>query len=318
MSLVAVPDTSVGVLGGLLADPDVTEIMVNGPGEVWVERHGCLARSGLVIDRPSIDALVERTVAAAGRRVDRASPIVDLRLHDGSRVNVVLAPLAVDGPCVTIRRFRARAVPLDAFAPPSVVALLVGLVRSRANLLVSGSTGAGKTTLLNALATAIPVAERVVTIEDTAELRLPLPHVVRLEARPASADGTGAVTLRDLLRTVLRMRPDRIVVGECRGGEALDLLQAMHTGHRGTLGTIHANDPLDALCRFETLVLLAGAGLPVVAVRDQIDTALDAVIHVGRGRDGARQVETVGLVDTSEPSRVRLVVARGQLLADRP
>lgn len=315
MSIIAVPDLPGGVLGSLLADADVTEIMVNGPGEVWVERHGCLARSGVLIDRPAIDALVERTVAAAGRRVDRASPIVDLRLHDGSRVNVVLAPLAVDGPCVTIRRFRARALPLDAFAAAPVAALLVGLVRSRANLLVSGSTGAGKTTLLNALATAIPAAERVVTIEDTAELRLPLPHVVRLEARPASADGTGAVTLRDLVRTVLRMRPDRIVVGECRGGEALDLLQAMHTGHRGTLGTIHANDPLDALRRLETLVLLAGSGLPVVAVRDQIDSALDAVIHVGRGADGARHIESVGVLDVSARARVRLVVRHGRLLA---
>jgi pilus assembly protein CpaF len=310
--------TGFGPLEPLLADPEVSDVLVNGPGEVWVERHGCLARSGLVIDRDAFDALVERSVAAAGRRVDRASPIVDLRLHDGSRVNVVLAPLAVDGPCVTIRRFGARAVPLDAFATAPVVALLVGLVRSRANVLVSGSTGAGKTTLLNALATAVPADERVVTIEDTAELRLPLPHVVRLEARPPSADGTGAVTLRDLVRTVLRMRPDRIVVGECRGGEALDLVQAMHTGHRGTLGTIHANGPLDALRRLETLVLLAGVGLPVAAVRDQVDSALDAVVHVARGADGARRVDAVGILDSSLPGRVRLVVEHGHLLAGHP
>jgi len=219
---------------------------------------------------------------------------------------------------LTIRRFRASAVPLDEFGSTEVVELLRGLVRDRSNLLISGSTGAGKTTLLNALATVIPRHERVVTIEDTAELRLPLPHVVRLEARPASAEGTGEVTLRHLVRTVLRMRPDRIVVGECRGGEALDLLQAMHTGHRGTLGTIHANGTADALRRLETLVMLAESGLPVTAVREQIFTALDAVVHVERGPSmGKRQVAEVAMLDPNDSVNYRVVVASGRPVTDR-
>lgn len=307
-------------LDGLLGDPSVSEVMLNGPGEVWVERHGAVVRSGVVVDRATLDALVERTVAAAGRRVDRSSPIVDVRLADGSRVNVVLAPLAPDGPCVTIRRFRTRSVALGEFGPSDVVGCITSLVEARANVVVSGGTGAGKTTFLNALAAAIDPRERVVTVEDTAELALPLPHVVRLEARPANADGRGGVTLRDLVRTVLRMRPDRIVVGECRGGEALDLVQAMHTGHRGTLGTLHANDPADALRRLETLVLLAGTGLAVEAVRVQIRSALDAVVHVARGSDGSRRIDAVALVERNERDGVRHVVRDGQLLvgADPP
>ena len=259
--------SGLGPLQPLLADPDVTEVMVNGPHRVWVERCGRLERVPMALDAPAIEHLIEKVVAPLGLRIDRSSPLVDARLPDGSRVNAVVPPLAVDGPCLTVRRFGARAVPLTDFAAGSVVALLHWAVGARLNVLVSGGTGAGKTTLLNALAGCIPAGERIVTVEDAAELRLPSDHVVRLEARPANAEGAGQVRIRDLVRNALRMRPDRIVVGEVRGPEALDMLQAMNTGHEGSLSTCHANSPDDALARLETMVLMGDVGLPLAAVR---------------------------------------------------
>ncbi|MGH9023638.1 MAG: CpaF family protein, partial [Acidimicrobiia bacterium] len=224
-----------GPLEDLARDPDVTEIMVNGPDQVWVERAGELARVPISIDGAGIRHLIEKVIAPLGLRIDRSSPLVDARLPDGSRLNAVVPPLALDGPCLTIRRFAARPIPLSAFAAPNVVALLAWAVHSRLNVVVSGGTGAGKTTLLNALAACIPASQRIVTVEDTAELQLPGDHVVRMEARPPNAEGAGEVRVRQLVRNSLRMRPDRIVVGEVRGPEALDMLQAMNTGHEGSL-----------------------------------------------------------------------------------
>jgi pilus assembly protein CpaF len=283
-----------GPLEALLADGDVSEVMVNGPGAaVWVERAGRLEVTELVLDRRAIDLVVERIVAPLGLRVDRTSPTVDARLPDGSRVNIVVPPLAVDGPCVTIRRFGARPVVLDELCPPGVAHLLRWAVSARCNLVAVGGTGAGKTTLLNALAAEIPATERVVTVEDAAELRLPHAHVVRLECRPPGPDGRGGVELRDLVRNALRMRPDRVVVGEVRGAEALDLLQAMNTGHEGALSTCHANSAADALARLETMALLAETGLPLAAVRAQLTASLDLVVHVVRRPDGSRRVDEV-------------------------
>jgi pilus assembly protein CpaF len=255
-------------------------------------------------------------VTPLGLRVDRTSPLIDARLLDGSRVNVVIPPLAVDGPCITIRRFGARAIALNELCPPGMSELLAWAVRRRANILVSGGTGAGKTTLLNALAAAIPAGERVITIEDAAELRLPGEHVVRLEARPANADGLGAVTVRSLVRNALRMRPDRIIVGEVRGGEALDMVQAMNTGHEGSLSTCHANSPADALRRVETMVLMSDVALPLDAVREQLSAAIDLVVHVVRDSDGSRRVARVAEVaDSANEERVRLLTGDGVLRA---
>ena len=282
-----------GPLQPLLDDPEVSDILVNGPDRaVWVERNGSLEEVDCRLDEQQIGHAIEKVVGPLGLRVDRSSPLVDARLPDGSRVNAVVPPLAVDGPCLTIRRFSARAVPLESFAPAGVVALLVWAVRARLGIVVSGGTGAGKTTLLNALAAHIPPGERVVTVEDTAELRLP-GHVVRLEARPANADGVGEVSMRALVRNALRMRPDRIVVGEVRGPEALDMLQAMNTGHEGSLSTCHANSPDDALRRLETMVLMGGVALPLGAVRSQIESAVDLVVQVGRQPGGGRAVVAV-------------------------
>ena len=290
-----------GPIQFLLDDPEVTDILVNGPGRaVWVERSGCLEEIDCRLDEQQIAHAIEKVVGPLGLRVDRSSPLVDARLPDGSRVNAVVPPLAVDGPCLTIRRFSARAVPLEGFAPPGVVALLVWAVRARLGIVVSGGTGAGKTTLLNALAAHIPEGERVVTVEDTAELRLP-GHVVRLEARPANADGVGEVSMRALVRNALRMRPDRIVVGEVRGPEALDMLQAMNTGHEGSLSTCHANSPDDALRRLETMVLMGGVALPLAAIRSQIESALDLVVQVGRQPGGRRSVVAVSEVVEQGP-----------------
>lgn len=281
-----------GPLEPLLADPDLTEIMVNGPGPVWVERHGRLERTEVRVSNRDLAVLVERILTPLGLRVDRTSPLVDARLGDGSRVNVVVPPLAIDGPCVTIRRFRASAVPLASFCrDPALVAPLVRSIQRRLSILVVGGTGAGKTTLLNALAAHASASERVVTVEDTAELRLPGGHVVRLEARPANADGVGGVTIRQLVRNALRMRPDRLIVGEVRGGEAFDLLQALNTGHAGSLSTCHANGTSEALRRLETLALLGGVELPVAAVRDQIESAIDLVVLVARSGGERRIVE---------------------------
>ncbi|HEX2578272.1 MAG TPA: CpaF family protein [Aquihabitans sp.] len=285
-----------GPLEALLADPEVTDVLVNGPGPVWVERHGRLTATSTTLDRATIDLLVERIVAPLGRRVDPASPVVDARLADGSRVHVVVPPLAIDGPCLTIRRFSVRRIELAEVAPPPVVALLRWAVRARANVLVSGGTGSGKTTLLNALAASIPAGERIVTVEDAAELRLAADHVVRLETRPSSVEGVAPVSCRDLVRNALRMRPDRLIVGEVRGGEALDMVQAMNTGHDGSLSTLHANGADDALRRLETLVLLAGVGLPLDAVRDHLRSAVDLVVHIARDGTGRRRVTEVAEV----------------------
>jgi pilus assembly protein CpaF len=286
-----------GPLDPILLDGDVTDVMVNGDGEVWVERRGEVARAGIHLDGNEVGRLIERVVAPLGLRVDRASPIVDARLPDGSRVHAVVPPLSVDGPCLTIRRFAARRLPLSAFCAGAVSDHLHQAVTERRNILVSGGTGAGKTTLLNTLAGDIPARERIITVEDAAELRLEQPHVVRLEARPANADGVGEVRIRDLVRTALRMRPDRIVVGECRGPEALDMLQAMNTGHAGSMSTCHANGPADALRRLETMVLMGDVALPLPAIREQLGSALDLVVQVARGPGGRRSVVEVARVE---------------------
>ena len=291
-----------GPLEPLLSDPLVDEVMVNGPGEVYVERRGRLARTGVAFTgEAELMHAIERVLAPLGRRVDEASPLCDARLPDGSRVHVVIPPLSLSGPCLTIRRFRREGFSLrDLVArgtlPPDLAEFLALSVTARASLLVSGGTGSGKTTTLNALSGAIPGEERIVTIEDAAELRLRQRHVVRLEARPASLEGRGEVTIRTLVRNALRMRPDRIVVGEVRGAEALDMLQALNTGHDGSLTTVHANSSADALRRVETLALMAGVGLPHSAVREQVASALDLVVHQARLPDGSRVVESVSEV----------------------
>ncbi len=321
-SAVAARAVGLGRLDPLLADPAVTEIMVNGAGPVWVERHGGLEPLDLHLSPGEVDLLVERIVGPLGLRADRTSPVADARLPDGSRVNVVVPPLAVDGPCITIRRFGAKAIPLADLCPPGVAELLGWAVRARLSVIVSGGTGAGKTTLLNALAALLPNDERIVTVEDTAELRLPHPHVVRLEARPATPDGIGAVDIRRLVRNALRMRPDRIVVGEVRGPEALDMLWAMNTGHDGSLSTCHANSPVDALRRLEVMVLSAGMDLPLAAVREQLAAAVDLVVQVAREADGVRRVVAVGeVIDARRaPQRLRTLAGPAGLVAlpERP
>jgi len=278
----------------LLADPEVTEILLNGGGQAFVERRGRLEPVTVGLDEAAIRRIVERVIAPLGLRLDRSSPMVDARLPDGSRLHAVLPPVAVDGTCVAIRRFGGGRRELGDFAlSPPGAELLRWAVGAGWNLLLSGGTGAGKTTLLNVLAGEVAPGERIVTIEETAELALGQPHVVRLEARVANAEGAGAVPVRALVRASLRLRPDRLVVGEVRGEEAFDLLQALNTGHCGSLCTIHANGPDDALARLESLVLLAGVGLPVDAIRAQIRAAVDAVVHVVRRPGGRRAVEVI-------------------------
>jgi len=291
-----------GPLEELLADPAVEEVMVNGPDDVYVERGGRIERTGIRFDseRALRDA-IERILAPLGRRVDELSPMADARLTDGSRVNVIIPPLSVDGPALSIRRFTAaRPDPDELVASGTLTAelreLLAAGVRDRRSILISGGTGSGKTTLLNALSAYIDPTERVVTIEDAAELRLRQPHVVRLESRPPSVEGRGEVTIRDLLRNALRMRPDRIVIGEVRGAESMDLLTALNTGHDGALSTVHANSPEDALRRLETLALMAGIGLPHEAIREQVRRGIELVVHLARAADGARRVVAVGEV----------------------
>jgi len=294
--------TGLGPLEPLLADPEVDEVMVNGPGAVWVERRGALERTGVEFaGEVELVHAIERILAPLGRRVDEASPLCDARLPDGSRVNVVIPPLSLSGPCLTIRRFRRHGFSLDDLAEngtvdDSLAEFLARCVRARASILVSGGTGSGKTTTLGALSGALGDGERIVTIEDAAELKLRQPHVVRLEARPPNLEGRGEVTIRQLVRNALRMRPDRIIVGEVRGPEALDMLLALNTGHEGSLTTVHANSPPDALRRVETLALMAGVGLPHAAIREQLASALQVVVHQSRGRDGRRRVESVAEV----------------------
>ena len=291
-----------GPLEPLLRDPQVDELMVNGTGSVWVERAGRVERSAVAFaSEAELRHAIERILAPLGRRVDEAEPLCDARLPDGSRVNVVIPPLALDGPVLTIRRFPRRSLAADELValgtwPAALRDLLAAAVRARMTILVSGGTGSGKTTTLNALSSFVGAGERIVTIEDTAELRLQQPHVVRLEARPPSVEGRGEVTIRRLVRNALRMRPDRIVVGEVRGGEALDMLAAMTTGHEGSLSTVHAGSPEEALRRLETLALMAGLGLPHAAIREQVADAIDLVVHQARRHDGARRVVVVSEV----------------------
>ena len=307
-----------GPVEPLLADPLVSEVMINGPGPVWIERCGVVSQSQVSLDRAAVDLVIERIVSPLGRRVDQLTPCVDGRLPDGSRVHVAVPPVAVDGPYVTIRRFVVLDVALEMFAGPSMVALLEELVDRGANLVVSGGTGAGKTTLLNALAGRVSPQHRVITIEDAAELQLEHPHVVRLEARPESREGGGTVTIRDLVRNALRMRPDRMVVGEVRGPEALDLLHALNTGHGGCLSTLHANGPVDALRRLAALAAAADERLGVEAVRDHVASAIDAIVHVGRVAGGARRVSAVAEVSGHDTVRLLADVAGVHAPVSRP
>jgi len=291
-----------GPLEDLLADPLVEEVMVNGPDSVYVERAGKIEATGVrFADEEELRNAIERILTPLGRRIDELSPMVDARLADGSRVNVVIPPLAIDGPALSIRRFGVerpgpgKLVELGTLSPAQRE-LLEAAVAGRSSVLISGGTGSGKTTLLNALSSFIAAGERVVTIEDAAELRLQQPHVVRLESRPASVEGRGEVTVRDLLRNALRMRPDRIVIGEVRGPEALDLLTALNTGHDGALSTVHANSPVDALARLETLALMAGVGLPHEAIAEQVQRGIDLVVQLERRSDGARKVVEIAEV----------------------
>ena len=289
-------------LGPLFADGRVTEIVVNGPDEIFAEISGRLERvDGRFRDAADLRHAITRLVGLCGRRIDDATPLVDTRLPDGSRVNAVLPPLAVDGPLLTVRRFGGRPLRMADLVSLSTVsaedaALLARVVTARLNLLVSGGTSSGKTTTLGALSAFFDPAERVITVEDAAELSLVAPHVVRLESRPPSVEGRGAVDIRALVRNALRMRPDRIVVGEVRGGEALDMLQAMNTGHDGSLATVHANTPRDALRRLETMALMGGLDLPHAAVREQVGSAVHVVVQQERTRDGRRRVSDIAAV----------------------
>jgi pilus assembly protein CpaF len=301
-----------GPLDPLLADPDVTEIMCNAPDEIYVERRGKITLTDAAfIDESQFRQVIDKIVASVGRRIDEGSPMVDARLPDGSRVNAVIPPVAVHSPVLTIRRFPEtpyEVKDLINFGTLSVDAtmLLDSCVKGKLNVLVSGGTGTGKTTTLNVLSAFIPTDERIVTIEDAAELRLHQPHIVSLEARPANAEGAGEVSIRDLVRNSLRMRPDRIVVGEVRGAEALDMLQAMNTGHEGSLTTVHSNTPRDALSRIETMVLMSGYDLPLRAIRQQVASALDLIVHLDRFGDGSRRVVAITEVQGMEGDIVTL------------
>ncbi len=297
--------TGLGPIEPLFRDHTITDILVNGPKDVYVERKGKLARVPTSFrNNAHLLAIIDRIVSRVGRRVDESSPMVDARLPDGSRVNAIIPPLALDGPVLSIRRFGAQ-ITIDQLLElgaltTEMVDLLAGCVQARLNMLISGGTGSGKTTLLNALSSFIPASERIVTIEDAAELRLQQEHVVRLETRPPNAEGRGEVLARDLVKNALRMRPDRIIVGEVRGTEALDMLQAMNTGHEGSLTTVHANSARDAIARIETMIQFAGMNLPNKAMREQISSALDVIVQVSRLSDGTRRVTSVTEVTAME------------------
>lgn len=295
-----------GPIEPLLKDEGITEIMVNGPHSVYVEKKGKLHPAGVqFINDRSLMSVIERIVTPLGRRIDEGSPMVDARLLDGSRVNAIIPPLSLKGPSITIRKFSKKRFDMQNLIglgsiSPGMAEFLLFCVEQRQNIIISGGTGSGKTTFLNALSDAIPNSERIVTIEDAAELRLAQQHVVSLEARPANVEGKGQISIRDLVRNSLRMRPDRIVVGECRGGEALDMLQAMNTGHDGSLTTGHANTPRDLLSRLEVMVLMSGMDLPVRAIREQISSAVDIIVQQNRFRDGRRRVTSIVEVDRME------------------
>ena len=299
-----------GPLEDLLADDSVSEIMVNGPDKVYIERGGKLQLSDCQFtDDASVLSVIERIIAPLGRRCDESQPYVDARLADGSRVNAIIAPLALSGPTITIRKFSKKALTPDDFIrfgtwTHNAAEFMKLCVWLRKNVIVAGGTGSGKTTLLNLLSGYIPHSERIVTVEDAAELRLQQPHVVRLEARPPNIEGKGAVPIRDLVKNCLRMRPDRIIVGECRGGEALDMLQAMNTGHDGSLTTVHANSPRDVISRLETMVLMSGMELPSRAIREQIASAVDIIIHESRLSDGSRKVTAITEVTGLEGNQI--------------
>jgi pilus assembly protein CpaF len=301
-----------GPLERLLADDSVTEIMVNGAFEIWVERQGRLYQTTVRFnDESHLRRIINKMVAQVGRRIDESSPMVDARLPDGSRVNAVIPPLSLSGPLVTIRKFSNKRLDLVELIrlgtlSSETVDFLQRCILAQLNILVSGGTGTGKTTLLNALSQAIADSERIVTIEDAAELALKQNHVLRLEARPKNIEGSGEITIRELVRNSLRMRPDRIIVGEVRGAEALDMLQAMNTGHDGSLTTVHANAPRDALARIETMVLMAGYDLPVRAIRQQVAAALDLIIHLERLQDGTRRVTAITEVQRMESDVITL------------
>ncbi len=301
-----------GPLETLLKDPDISEIMINGPAQVYVERRGRIEPSALTFDSSEhLMQIIDRIVSTIGRRVDESSPMVDARLRDGSRVNVIIPPLALSGPTMTIRRFSADPLTVDNLLQSGTLTqgmatFLRACVRGRLNVLVSGGTGSGKTTTLNVLSAWIPEDERIITIEDAAELQLKQVHVVTLEARPPNVEGRGRIAIRDLVVNSLRMRPDRIVIGECRGGEALDMLQAMNTGHDGSLTTIHANSPSDAMSRLETLVLMAGTDLPSRAIREQIASAINIVVQQARLRDGTRRIVGISELGGFDGERLQL------------
>ncbi len=299
-----------GPIEPLLADPTVSEVMVNGTDAIYVERRGRIELTPYRFrSADHLKQVIVRIAASMGRRVDESSPMVDARLADGSRVNAVIPPLAVDGPVLTIRKFAADTMTAEdlvsrgSLSRPAL-ALVAAAVKGKLNILVSGGTGTGKTTFLNVLSTFIPASDRIVTIEDAVELKLRQRHVIRLETRVANIEGKGAITIRDLVRNSLRMRPDRIIVGECRGAEALDMLQAMSTGHDGSLGTLHANTPADAITRLETMVMMAGLEIPAKAIREQLASAVDVIVQLERLRTGARVVGSISEVLGVESDRV--------------
>jgi pilus assembly protein CpaF len=301
-----------GPLERLLPDDSITEIMVNGPNEIWIERQGRLYETSVrFTDESHLRRIINRMVAQIGRRIDESSPMVDARLPDGSRVNAIIPPLSLSGPLLTIRKFSKKRLTLDDMVnvgtlSEEAVMFLSRCIEAQLNILISGGTGSGKTTLLNALSGRVPENERIVTIEDAAELQLHQRHVLRLESRHKNIEGEGEIAIRDLVRNSLRMRPDRIIVGEVRGGEALDMLQAMNTGHDGSLCTVHANSPRDALHRIETMVLMAGYDLPIKAIREQVSSALDMVVHLERLEDGSRRVTAVTEVQRMESDVITL------------
>ena len=298
-----------GPIDPLLRDPAIGEIMMNGPGDVWIDRGNRPERSGIAVTEDDLGLLIERILDPLGLRVDQSSPVADARLGDGSRVNIIVPPLAIDGPTVTIRRFVDRGVPLSAFGDASLVAVLNELVVNRASMLVTGGTSSGKTTLLNALAALFDPQERLITIEDTAELQLE-GHVVRLEAREANSEGVGEVTIRALVRNALRMRPDRLIIGEVRGPEALDLIMALNTGHRGSLATCHAAGPSAGLARLVALAMLGAVGPPAEALRSQLATAIDVVVQVDRF--GPRRLVTEIVTVDDEADLATKVIWRRQ------